>query len=173
MEIYREEVIWFKMNIKIVNNDKNKVKYNILLTVFYGLICFVSIRGIIAFFTGHFLKTSQITYIPLTKWTFQMLLNYFIWTIITILSIIIIVLVIKKKLPKFNLVFPIYYLLFLLFWNYIIPHLTWPLANSVEELVQLEDNQDQYLIIHLIIEFVFSSWFLLKLWNAIKGGKNK
>jgi len=150
--------------MKILNEGKTKKKYRIFLTVFYCLAFFVSTKQIIAFFRGHLVKTSQVVDIPFSKWTFQMWVNPLISTIITILSIVIIILVIKKKLPKSNLIFPVYYLLFILFWSYIIPTITWSHANTHEEILQLIDIQDKYYIIHLIIEFVFPSWFLLKLW---------
>lgn len=161
------------MNIRIVNNDKSKLKYKYFLTVFYGLIFFVSLKQIIALFTGHLVKTSQVVDIPFNNWTFQMWVNPLISMIITILSIVIIILVIKKKLPKFNLVFPIYYLLFLLSWAYIIPSFTWSQATSHAELLHMVDNQDKYYIIHPIIEFLFSSLVLLKLWKGNKRRSTK
>jgi len=157
--------------MKILNNDKSKTKYKAFLTVFYGLIFFVSIKQIIAFLRGHLVKTSSVVDIPFSEWTIRMWINPLISTVIIALSIVIIFLVIRKKLPRFNLIFPVYYFLFILFWSYIIPTIAWSHANTHEEILQLIDIQDKYYMVHPLIEFVFSSWFLLRLWNVIKGKK--
>ena len=157
--------------MNIVNEGKSKVKYRAFLTVFYGLICFVSLDQIIGLLSGHFAKTSQLIGHPikLGPWTYM---NFVIVGIIAILSIVILILVFKKKLPKFNLVYPICGILFFFFWDYIIPYIIWRFTNSVEEFLRGNDIQDQYLIICLIIEFVFSSLVLLRLWDVIKGKKD-
>jgi hypothetical protein len=161
------------MKIKILNRDKNERKYKYFLTAFYILICFFSLKQIISLLSENFLKSSQLTWIPITKWTLQMYINPLIGIIIAILSIIIIILVFMKKLPMFNLVYPVYYLLFILFWDYLLPRITRIIASSIGEFIRWINIQDNCLIIFLIIDFLFSSWFLLKLWDFIKGGKNK
>ncbi len=156
--------------MKIVNDDKSKAEYRAFLTVFYGLICFLSFNQIVGMLSGHFAKTSQLMghSIKFGPWTYM---NFVIIGIIAILSIVILILVIKKKLPKFNLIFPICGILFFLFWVYMIPRVTWILANSVEDFLLMIKNQDKYDLIFLIIEFVFSLWVLLRLWNVIKEGR--
>lgn len=162
-----------KMKIKIVIDKKNNTKYKSLLIVFYGLILLVSIKQIIALFTESLLKPSQLISILSAKWSFQAYINPLIGLIIIILSIIIIILVFKKKLPKFNLVYPIYYLFFIIVWTQIIPYIFGYIASSSEEFLYMLDNQNKFFIIHLIVEFLFSSWFLLKLFGVIKNSEHK
>ena len=156
------------MNMELVNDGKSKVKYKVFLTVFYGLICFVSLKEIIAFSIGRL--ASSTNYIPVSKWTIYMWINPVIESIIIILSIVIIILVIKKKLPKFNLIFPIYYLSFILLYDFIVPRIIWVFTHSLEEFAHWISIDDKSIIIYLIINFTFSSWFLFKLW-VIKGKK--
>ena len=154
--------------MNIVNEGKSKVKYRAFLTVFYGLICFVSLDQIIGLLSGHFLKTSQLVGMRSIKWGPWTYINSVIVAIIIIFSIVILILVLKKKLPKFNLVYPIWGILLFLFWDFMIPRVTGILANSVEDLLRMFANQDKFDLIFLIIEFVFSSWVLLRLWDVIK-----
>lgn len=134
------------------------------LTIFYGFVFLVSMRGII-------IRLFNLTpsYYPfIFKNTFQTYLVGSIIPVISIFSIIAIILVWKRKLPKFNLIFPIYYLLLVFIWVFLIPEILSNIASSVEEYIRVVSSYDSYWVIFSVINFVYSGALLWSLWRNKK-----
>ena len=146
-----------------------EIKYKWFLTAFYGFVFLVSTRGIIIRLFNLTPSYSDIA----IKWTFKTYLVGAIIPIISIFSLIIIILVWKRRLPGFNLIFPIYYLLLVFFWIFLIPEILSNIANSVEEYIRMVSSRQHYWVIFSVINFIYSGAFLWNLWFRKKGQNEK
>lgn len=156
-------------NIKSTTSEM-KEKYKKYLVIFYGIVFLISIRDV---FIKIFEFNSSLDEIAFS-WTFGMSLILFFMLLVGGFSILVIILVLQKKIPKFNLIFPIYYLVLLFLWGVIKPKIISLISNSIDEYIQFTLSVGKYWAIFSIINLIFSSFYLWKiLFNKNIGGKKK
>jgi len=144
-------------------------KYKWFLTAFYGFVFLVSIRGILIRVLGLTPEYSRFIF----AWSFQMYLAGSIIAVLVLFSIISIILVLRKKLPKFNLVFSVYYLLLIFMWGVVKPEIISMITDSIEEYIRITLATSKYWLVFSIINFIFSGGFLWNLWFRKKEQNEK
>lgn len=94
--------------------------------------------------------------------------NYFIFllsSIIFISSIFLIILIYRRKLPKINLIAPIYYMFYYLVWSFLTVFLVRLYYGSEIIAIETAINLSKYDIIFFILHIVLPSYFLYRMYK--------
>ena len=141
-----------------IKMSKTKSNYGTYLKVYYLLVLFYAVINI---YSGLFGTTKVSDFIKMDV-TFRSHFGMFFGLFILGLSIITFILIYKNKLPIFNLVYPVYNILFFIIWLNIVPFMIL-FNNEWDIAILILDNITNYDFLFYFVDLGLSSYFLYKL----------